>query len=117
MKLVADECVDRPIVDRLRSEGHSVDYVPEMAPSVDDNEVLRQANSQDAILMTGDKDFGELVFRQRRVHEGVILLRLFGVSPALKADIVAGVLQMRSADIPRAFTVISPGSVRIRHLP
>jgi predicted nuclease of predicted toxin-antitoxin system len=72
MKLVADECVDKPIVDRLRTDGHAVVYVAEMAPSVDDDEMLRLANSEAAILMTGDKDFGELVFRQGRVHQGVI---------------------------------------------
>jgi hypothetical protein len=41
------------------------------------------------LLATADKDFGELVFRQRRVHAGVVLVRLAGLPTAAKADTVA----------------------------
>jgi len=115
MKFVADESVDKAIVDRLRSDGHHVDYVAELAPSLDDDQVNNLANSQSALLVTEDKDFGELVYRLRRVHSGVILVRLAGVSSALRGDIVAGVVTDRGAELPKAFTVISPGMVRIRH--
>ena len=74
MNLVADENVDQPIVDRLRQDGHLVVAVAELSPSISDDEVLRQANQQSALLITGDKDFGELVYRLGRVHAGVILL-------------------------------------------
>jgi predicted nuclease of predicted toxin-antitoxin system len=115
MKLLADESVDRPIVERLRNEGHNVLYVAELAPSISDDEVLRLANDEDAILLTVENDFGELVFRQHRVHGGVILIRLFGISSTVKAEIIAQVFQERAAEMPDAFTVISPGIVRIRH--
>jgi predicted nuclease of predicted toxin-antitoxin system len=114
MNLLADESIDRPIVERLRQEGHSVLYVAELTPSISDDEVLRSANDEDALLLTADKDFGELVFRQHRVHGGVVLIRLFGVSTALKANIVAQVLRDRAVDMPGAFTVLTPGVVRIR---
>jgi predicted nuclease of predicted toxin-antitoxin system len=115
MKLLADESVDQPIVERLRNAGHNVLYVAELAPSISDDEVLRLANDEDAILVTVDNDFGELVFRQHRVHGGVVLIRLFGISSTLKAEIVAQVFQERAAEMPDAFTVIAPGIVRIRH--
>jgi len=64
--------------------------------------------------VTADKDFGELVFRQHRVHGGVVLIRLFGVPADLKADMLVQALKERSAEIPGSFTVVSPGLVRIR---
>jgi predicted nuclease of predicted toxin-antitoxin system len=114
MNLLADESVDRPVVLRLRDEGHDTMYVAELSPSISDDEVLAQANDRGALLLTADKDFGELVFRHGRVHAGVVLLRLDGLPLADKADIVATVLQQRGAELPGALTVISPGVVSIR---
>jgi predicted nuclease of predicted toxin-antitoxin system len=114
MKFVADESVDA-IVDRLRLHGHEVDYVAELAPSLSDDEVLDRANNQGALLVTEDKDFGELVYRLRRVHGGAVLVRLSGVSSPLKASIVADVIRERGSELQNAFAVISPASVRIRH--
>ncbi len=114
MKLLADEGVDRPIVERLRHAGHQVWYVAEMVPGIDDDPILTMANHESAVLMTADKDFGELVYRQRRVTQGVILLRLAGLSPSHKAEIVARALQQYEQALPQTFTVISPGRVRIR---
>jgi len=69
------------------------------------------------LLLTGDKDFGELVFRQKRVHGGVVLIRLQGISASLKADIVANAFQSRGHEMLGGFTVISPGMVRVRQGP
>ena len=114
MTLVADEGVDRVIVERLREAGNSVFYVAEMSPGIADEVVLRLANDRQALLLTADKDFGELVFRLERLHAGVILLRLFGLSAQDKASVVARVVRSHGADMVNAFTVVSPGSVRIR---
>jgi predicted nuclease of predicted toxin-antitoxin system len=85
VNLFADESVDQPVVERLRQDSHDVVSVAELAPSITDDEVLREANGRAAILVTADKDFGELVFRQGVVHSGVILLRLAGLSNTTKA--------------------------------
>ena len=98
MNLLADEGVDRPVVERLRQDGHDVLYVAESSPSVSDEEVLEQANSRSAVLLTADKDFGELVFRQGLVHSGVVLLRLAGLASVTKAELVAEVGRIRPAD-------------------
>jgi predicted nuclease of predicted toxin-antitoxin system len=115
MNLLADENVDRQIVERLRRDGHVLVYVAEMAPGTSDNDVLAEANRQGAVLVTSDKDFGELVYRQGRIHAGVMLLRLAGLSPMAKAEIVSGVLRDRGAEIQDGFTVVSRRNVRIRH--
>ena len=114
MNFLADEGVDRQIVDRLRSNGHSVFYVAEMDPGVSDDFVLELANRQSAVLITADKDFGELVFRQGRSSGGVVLIRLQGLSPAAKADTVSEAIDEHEAEIPGNFSVLSPGILRIR---
>ena len=73
MKFLVDESVDRQVVDRLRMDGYEVWYVTEMDPGIPDDFVLNRANQELAILVTADKDFGELVFRQKRISKGVFL--------------------------------------------
>lgn len=114
MNIVADEGVDRQIVERLREDGHLVLYIAEHSPSISDDAVLDIANTQQAVLLTADKDFGELVFRLRRVTVGVVLLRLEGLSPETKAMQVSTALRDHSLELSTAFSVISPGAIRIR---
>jgi hypothetical protein len=71
---VCDEGVERPIIDALRAEGHDVFYVAELQPGIGDDEVLAIAEAEVAIVVTTDKDFGELVFRQGLANHGVVLL-------------------------------------------
>ena len=114
MRLVADESIDGPIVERLRQEGHEVTYVAEMRPGMWDEKVLGESSRRKAILLTADKDFGELVFRMRRVSAGVVLVRLAGLSAEAKATTVASALSAHAAELMGAFSVVSPGGVRIR---
>lgn len=113
MNLFADESVDQPIVERLRQDGHDVIYVAELAPSITDDEGT--ANDRSAVLVTADKDFGELIFRQHAIHSGVVLLRLGGLANTTKAEIVTEVCRRHAPELIGAFTVISPGLIRIRH--
>jgi predicted nuclease of predicted toxin-antitoxin system len=114
MKFLVDESVDRQIVDRLRMDGHDVWYITEMDPGIADELVLSQANQEMAILVTADKDFGELVFRQKRISMGVILTRLAGLSPGQKAELVSTAISQHLSELENAFAVIVPGSIRIR---
>ena len=114
MRLLADEGVDAAIVARLRSDDHDVVYVAELSPGITDEAVLELANFDERILMTADKDFGELVFRLRRVAFGILLVRLPGLPSARKADAVAQVIDEHGDEMPGAFTVLSAGLVRIR---
>jgi predicted nuclease of predicted toxin-antitoxin system len=115
MNLLADEGVDRQIVERLRDDGHIVLYIAEMEPGVSDDVVLERANEISALLVAADKDFGELVFRERRLSSGgVVLIRLAGLSAARKAEIVSDVFRDRGFEFASAFSVISPVRVRVR---
>jgi predicted nuclease of predicted toxin-antitoxin system len=114
VNLVADEGVDRQIVDRLRQEGHQVWYVAELQPGIADTVVLDLANRENALLLTADKDFGELVFRAHRSMSGVLLIRLAGLAPSMKAQIVASAIQAHGDELRQAFTVVTPRTTRIR---
>lgn len=115
MNLFADESVDRQIVDHLRQDGHHIPSVAEMEPGISDDVVLERATLESAILLTADKDFGELVFRQNRLSHGVILIRLAGLSPERKAQIVATAIHLHEKELDHMFSVITANSVRIRH--
>lgn len=114
MNFVADESVDQPIVTRLRKEGHMVVAIAEMEPSISDDAVLEIANQQGMVLLTGDKDFGELVFRDRQHTFGIVLIRLSGLTTLAKAEIVVSAVKEHGDKLVNAFAVISANNVRIR---
>jgi len=114
MDLVADEGIESQIVERLRQDGFTVYYVAEESPRAEDSAILQEANSRQALLLTNDKDFGDLVFRQSLVHAGVILLRLAGLSSNAKAETVSTALRERTQEMIDSFSVITPGLIRIR---
>ena len=114
MNFLADESVDRQIVERLRLDGHLVWYVADMRSGITDSDVLEMANREESILLTADKDFGELVFRQKLADHGVVLIRLVGLPTIIKAETVASAAREHSAELGDNFTVIAPGAIRIR---
>lgn len=114
MKVLADESVDAAVVRELRYLAYEVKYIAEMDPGLSDDLVLRRANDAGAILLTADKDFGELVFRERLMTKGVVLIRLQGLSAQRKATIVARVVTDHRDRLEGSFVVITPGQMRIR---
>lgn len=114
MRIVADESVDNPIVIRLRADGHEVVAVTELDPGILDEEVLAIAMGKNAVLITGDTDFGELVFRQGLNSAGVALLRLAGLSTLTKVATVSHAIEEHGHELSNSFAVIGPTTVRIR---
>jgi predicted nuclease of predicted toxin-antitoxin system len=117
MNLLIDESVDRQVVSKLRQDGHNVVYVSDLDAGISDDVVLSTANSMRALLVTADKDFGELVFRRQQVSAGVLLIRLAGRPPQSKAELVAIAVRDHSDELTGAFSVLSPGMIRIRNQP
>lgn len=113
--IVADESIGHPIVERLRHEGYRIRAIEDVAPSVDDDIVLDIAARENALLLTEDKDFGDLVYqRHLPIGEGIALLRLEGMTTEAKCDRVAEVFAQRLVEMRQSFTVITQRSVRIR---
>jgi len=113
--IVADESVDGQVVRALRAEGYQIDYIAESSPGSSDDDVLARAATGGAMLLTADKDFGELVYAQRRIGNGVVLVRFPGLSPEQKAVRVLWVFRYHGAELPMSFSVIGKQRVRIRH--
>jgi predicted nuclease of predicted toxin-antitoxin system len=76
VRWLADECLDAGLVRRLRGAGHDVSYIAEMASGTTDVEIIRRAHNDGRLLLTEDKDFGELVFRSSETVPGLVLLRI-----------------------------------------
>ena len=114
MKWVADENVDGQVVSRLRKLGHEVIYIAEIEPAAGDPDVLEVSNREGAVLLTADKDFGELVYRMKKTMSGIVLLRLHGLTPDERADLLETVITQHGGELPSAFTVVSKDNIRIR---
>ncbi len=85
MKIVADESVDFPIIRKLRENHFEVIAIAELCSGVPDEQVLKIAHEMQSLLVTADKDFGELSFRLDKVSHGIILLRFSGMGNLEKA--------------------------------
>lgn len=116
MKIVADESLDFNIVQALRDVGFDVWAVVEQDPSIKDLQVLHIAFEQNALLLTEDKDFGELVVRLQLPHHGILLIRLGGFDPAIKIPLVLNALQNHLPEIASNFAVLNEIRLRIRYL-
>ncbi|WP_193197534.1 DUF5615 family PIN-like protein [Nostoc sp. MG11] len=90
--------------------------IAEIEPGISDDIVLDLGNQEGALLLTSDKDFGELVFRLRRIASGVVLIRLSGLSTISKAEIVTRAVNEHADELLGAFTVITPTNIRIRKI-
>jgi predicted nuclease of predicted toxin-antitoxin system len=117
MRLCANENIPEDCVLRLRQSGHDVVWIRDAAPGRPDVEVLNCARAEGRLLITFDKDFGELVFRQgTKASHGIILFRISQPSPAAVAERVAAVLAARS-DWTGHFSVVDDSTIRMRRLP
>jgi predicted nuclease of predicted toxin-antitoxin system len=117
MKLLADESVDAPIVACLRAAGHEVISIAEETPGIEDSQVLHRALAEQCVLLSADKDFGELVFRHQLPHVGVLLLRFAGLSTQQKCDLTKYAVEKHGETLPEAFSVLTIDALRIRKHP
>ena len=114
MRLVADGNIHRLVVQYLRSVGHEIMSIAEEHATIPDESVLDLANHNQAILLTSDKDFGELAYRQNLVHCGIILVHLAGQTTEQKSIILEKILNTHGDELKNSFTVITPDQIRIR---
>ena len=81
MRFLANENFPRGAVEALRIEGHDTGWIRTDAPGATDEQVLGRARAEGRVLLTFDKDFGELVLRRGLpASHGVVLFRLFDIS-------------------------------------
>lgn len=117
MRILADENFPGEAVEALRLHGHDVVWIRTSAPGSSDRNVLLYAANDNRILITLDKDFGELVFRAGlSAPPGIILFRIAPVSPSAIARIAVIALQARD-DWCGYFSVVEEDKIRMIPLP
>lgn len=117
MRFLADENLADQITARLQADGHDVESIAQLASGADDRTVLAMAAQSGAIVVTDDKDFGDLVMVQRLPTSGVMLLRLEGMPPRDRAALVSGIVRTYGTQLVGAFTVVNKRAVRVRKVP
>jgi len=114
MKIVADESVDFGIVVNLRKGGFSVYSIAEKNSGIDDTEVLQIAVQQNSLLITEDKDFGELTYRLQLKHRGILLIRLSSIIRGERIILVEKALTEHFKELENKFSVINEKGLRIK---
>lgn len=114
MVIVADENVDFGIVKLLRTENFSVLSISEKYNGITDMEVLEIAVKEDALLITEDKDFGELAFRLKYKHNGILLIRLSDLPRKERIRNAFEIIKEHSEKLKNNFSVLSAQGLRIK---
>ena len=114
MKLLANESVEGPTVSALRKAGHSVLSIAETTPGIEDTAVLAIAVKEEALLLTADKDFGELVFRNHEEHYGVLLIRSVEDDLEENAANTLAAIEQHGPELLNRFSVLAGRGLRIR---
>jgi len=114
LKFLVDVGVGRKSENWLIENGYDVKSVLDLNPRMSDDDILEIANSELRMVLTMDKDFGELVFKNRQKHFGVLILRLEDANGEEKKEIIKEILTEYSIDIINKFCVFQDGTLRIR---
>jgi predicted nuclease of predicted toxin-antitoxin system len=112
MKFLVDECTGPTVASWLRDQNHDVFSVFDEARGMDDDGIITKALDENRILITNDKGFGDKVYRDGRLHRGVILLRLEDERPGSKIQVLTRLLEKYSNRIPDSFLVVTERRVR-----
>ena len=115
MKLLANENFPKASVLLLREIGYDITSIGEDDPGITDKSVIETAESQQRLIITFDRDYGELIFKHNyKPEQGVLYLRLLEYSPEEPATIVHELLSVFKLETYRCFTVYDGQTVRQR---
>jgi predicted nuclease of predicted toxin-antitoxin system len=117
MRWLADECVAASLVASLRDAGHDVLYIAEMATGMRDSEVIALAAAERRLLLTEDKDFGELTVRFGRPVPDLVLIRIDPANSAMQAARLNDAVARYGDGLFGRYVVIEQARMRIRDLP
>jgi len=118
MQFLANENVPLASIRRLRAAGHDVASIIEDSPGAKDEAVLSQSCAERRIILTFDRDYGELIYRRRlRTPAGVAYFRFAPTTPEEPAERFIELLKVGHITLEGQFTVIGRGWIRQRPLP
>ncbi len=117
MRFLVDENCEFSLVQTLRSAGHDVVAVAEVSPRAEDSQVIERALRQKRILVTEDKDFGQLVFAAGKGSVGVLLIRYPGATRKSIGIEIVRFIEIDGSKLDGNFVVATPGRIRVSRLP
>ena len=112
MRFVVDECTGPKVSAWLKAQGHDVFSVFEDARGLDDEDIIRKAETEDRVIITNDKEFGEKAYWQHRPLSGVVVLRLSDERPVSKIRVLSKLLASHSDRLLRHHTTVTEARVR-----
>lgn len=114
MKFIVDECIGPSVARWLKQNNYDAISVYDSLQSSSDTTVLEHAVKDHRILITCDKDFGDMIFRNKMKHTGIILLRLINDQPSNIIVVIQDVINSYTKhDLANNFTVVTETSIRI----
>jgi predicted nuclease of predicted toxin-antitoxin system len=114
MKFLIDVGVGKKVEEWFNENNYDVKCVRDINMHAKDADILKLAVSEDRMIITMDKDFGELVYNSGMLHSGVLILRLEDARGEDKVDIVKRIMTGFSKKIENKFCVFQDGKLRIR---
>lgn len=112
-QFLADESCDFAVVRALRSAGYDVLAIAEIAPQTQDPDVIALATRERRVLLTEDKDFGQLVYAELREFSGVILIRFPASERSFLPAAVLEAVKELGDKLAGTFVVLTPRRIRI----
>lgn len=116
MRFLVDESTGPWVAQWLRARGDEVFSVFEQARGMDDDNIIEKAFSENWIVLTNDKDFGEKIFRDQKPHKGIILLRLNDERAAMKIEAIGRLLEKYADKLENQFVVVNENTVRFARI-
>jgi len=110
--ILADENIPFEITKSLRKEGFEVTSIYETARGIKDEQIIEMALKYDFLLLTEDKDFGELVFRLQMPHSGILLIKIEEAQQ--KIPLVVETVTRNLQEMIGKFSVIDGNKLRIK---
>ncbi len=112
MRFLADENIPRRVIDLISESGHDILWIKNIAPRSSDDRILSMAEAGGRIILTFDRDFGQLVYEKKLLMtQGIIYFRLDGLTPSKMAEVVVDALNS-SATFQGYFTVVPKTKIR-----
>ena len=116
MQILADESVDFGIIRNLRQKDFTIISISENYSGISDIEVLKLSNEMDVLLITEDKDFGELTYRLKLKHKGILLIRLSDIPRSERIVLAAEIIQNHFQEMKTNFSVLNSRGLKIKKM-
>lgn len=114
MRFIVDESTGAAVVEQLRGLGHDVVSVAEEMPQALDTVILQRAADEGRVVLTNDKDFGDLAFRSGQAHHGIVLFRLRDETAAHRVFMLQVLLEQHLEQLENHFVVVTENGIRVR---